>query len=135
MRPSRSRPGGRSAEALSELKSRIHDDFAYKPGATSVRTTLSELLERRKGVCQDFAHLAVGCLRSFGLAARYVSGYLETIPLQGRLAWWAATCLTLGLRCSCPTGDGWTSTRQTTVSSPIATSPMPTVATTATCRR
>ncbi|HXR21307.1 MAG TPA: transglutaminase family protein [Acidimicrobiales bacterium] len=78
-------PSGRPlGEALTELKSRIHDDFAYKPGATSVRTTLSELLENRKGVCQDFAHLAVGCLRSVGLAARYVSGYLETIPPPGQ---------------------------------------------------
>jgi transglutaminase-like putative cysteine protease len=78
-------PSGRPlGEALAELKSRIHGDFAYKPGATSVRTTLSELLESRKGVCQDFAHLAVGCLRSVGLAARYVSGYLETIPPPGQ---------------------------------------------------
>jgi len=77
-------PAGRPlGEALTELTSRIHGDFAYEPGATSVRTTLSELLERRKGVCQDFAHLAVGCLRSAGLAARYVSGYLETIPPPG----------------------------------------------------
>jgi transglutaminase-like putative cysteine protease len=71
-------------EALTELIARIHDDFAYEPGATSVRTTLTELFERRKGVCQDFAHLAVGCLRSVGLAARYVSGYLETAPPPGR---------------------------------------------------
>jgi transglutaminase-like putative cysteine protease len=78
-------PAGRPlSEALTELISRIHRDFAYEPGATSVRTTLSELLESRKGVCQDFAHLAVGCLRSVGLAARYVSGYLETRPPPGR---------------------------------------------------
>ena len=49
-----------------------------------MRTTLTELLECRKGVCQDFAHLAVGCLRSLGLAARYVSGYLETSPPPGQ---------------------------------------------------
>jgi transglutaminase-like putative cysteine protease len=78
-------PAGRPLnEALTELTSRIHADFAYKPGATSVRTTLAELLECRKGVCQDFAHLAVGCLRSVGLAGRYVSGYLETRPPPGR---------------------------------------------------
>jgi transglutaminase-like putative cysteine protease len=76
---------GRSLdEAVTELTSRIHEDFTYKPGSTSVRTTLSELLEKRKGVCQDFAHLAVGCLRSLGLAGRYVSGYLETLPPPGR---------------------------------------------------
>jgi transglutaminase-like putative cysteine protease len=78
-------PAGRPlTEALTELTARIHADFAYAPGSTSVRTTLAELLEGRKGVCQDFAHLAVGCLRSVGLAARYVSGYLETRPPPGR---------------------------------------------------
>ncbi len=78
-------PVGRPlTEALTELVARIHTDFAYEPGATSVRTTLTELLECRKGVCQDFAHLAVGSLRSVGLAARYVSGYLETRPPPGR---------------------------------------------------
>jgi transglutaminase-like putative cysteine protease len=78
-------PAGRPlTEALSDLTSRIHADFAYKPGATSVQTTLTELLDHREGVCQDFAHLAVGCLRSVGLAARYVSGYLETTPPPGR---------------------------------------------------
>lgn len=71
-------------QALADLHSRIHDDFAYRKGATSVRTTLAELLELRAGVCQDFAHLAVGCLRSVGLTARYVSGYLETRPPAGR---------------------------------------------------
>jgi transglutaminase-like putative cysteine protease len=76
---------GRSlTDALTELNSRIHGDFAYKPGSTSVRTTLTELLELRKGVCQDFAHLTVGCLRSVGLAGRYVSGYLETVPPPGK---------------------------------------------------
>jgi transglutaminase-like putative cysteine protease len=78
-------PAGRPlVEAVAELTSRIHRDFAYKPGATSVRTTLTELLEGRKGVCQDFTHLAVGCLRSLGLAGRYVSGYLDTAPPAGK---------------------------------------------------
>jgi len=77
-------PGRPLTDALSELSSRIHSDFAYKPGATSVRTTLTELLESREGVCQDFAHLTVGCVRSVGLAGRYVSGYLETVPPAGR---------------------------------------------------
>ena len=71
-------------EALVDLTSRINRDFAYKPGSTSVGTSLVELLERREGVCQDFALLAVGCLRSMGLAARYVSGYIETSPPPGR---------------------------------------------------
>ena len=71
-------------EALVALHEKIYSDFAYRHGATSVRTTLDELLELRQGVCQDFAHLAVGCLRSVGLPARYVSGYLETAPPPGK---------------------------------------------------
>ncbi|MGH3683693.1 MAG: transglutaminase family protein [Pseudonocardiaceae bacterium] len=78
-------PAGRPVlAALSDLSSRIHRDFDFEPGATHVRTTVEEVLERRAGVCQDFAHLAIGCLRSLGLAARYVSGYLETRPPPGR---------------------------------------------------
>jgi len=77
--------GGRPVvEALADFNSRINRDFAFRPGATTVGTTLDELLERREGVCQDFALLAVGCLRSLGLPARYVSGYIETRPPPGR---------------------------------------------------
>ena len=67
-----------------DLMHRIQRDFEYLPGATSISTTLDEVLEERRGVCQDFAHLFVGCLRSMGLAARYVSGYLETLPPPGQ---------------------------------------------------
>ena len=70
--------------AVAALLHRIHADFGYRHGATSVRTTLAELLDLRQGVCQDFAHLAVGCLRAAGLPARYVSGYLETFPPPGK---------------------------------------------------
>lgn len=70
-------------DAVNELNSRIHADFAYKPGATTVSTPLAEVFEKKAGVCQDFAHVAVACLRSYGLAARYVSGYLETLPPPG----------------------------------------------------
>jgi transglutaminase-like putative cysteine protease len=77
-------PGRAMTEAIVDLASRIHTDFAYKPGATSVTTALDEVLEQREGVCQDFAHLAIACARSVGLAARYVSGYLETDPPPGR---------------------------------------------------
>jgi transglutaminase-like putative cysteine protease len=77
-------PGRPLGQALADLLGRIHSDFTYASGATTVTTTLTELLEQRRGVCQDFAHLALGCLRSVGLPARYVSGYLETIPPPGR---------------------------------------------------
>lgn len=79
MRPARSLD-----EVVVDLQDRIRDGFAYVTGATTVTTTLPELLSSREGVCQDFAHLAVACLRSIGLAARYVSGYLETQPPPGK---------------------------------------------------
>jgi transglutaminase-like putative cysteine protease len=78
-------PAGRPiSAAIADLTTRINHDFAYKPGVTTVTTTLDELMELREGVCQDFAHLAIACTRSVGLAARYVSGYLETDPPPGR---------------------------------------------------
>lgn len=77
-------PGRGLVEATLDLSSRIHRNFEFKPGATGVGTPVEEILARRKGVCQDFAHLTVSCLRSLGLPARYVSGYLETDPPPGR---------------------------------------------------
>jgi transglutaminase-like putative cysteine protease len=71
-------------DAVGDLSTRIHADFQYKPGSTSVTTPLAEVFQERRGVCQDFAHLAIACLRSLGLAARYVSGYLETDAPEGR---------------------------------------------------
>ncbi len=70
-------------EAIGELNRRIFEEFSYDPSATDVSTPLGEVLREKRGVCQDFAHLAIGCLRSLGLAARYVSGYLETLPPPG----------------------------------------------------
>ncbi len=77
-------PGRPVWESVRTLVSRINSDLEYHPGATSVSTTLAEVLRLREGVCQDFAHLAVGVLRVVGLPARYVSGYLETTPPPGR---------------------------------------------------
>lgn len=77
-------PGRDLLEAVLELNQRIFEDFAYDPGFTDVATPLATVLSSRRGVCQDFAHLAIGCLRSLGLAARYVSGYMETLPPPGQ---------------------------------------------------
>jgi len=70
--------------AVLDLNRRIHADFKYDRVATTVATPLEEVMEKRRGVCQDFAHLAIACLRSLGLAARYVSGYLRTRPPEGK---------------------------------------------------
>jgi transglutaminase-like putative cysteine protease len=67
-----------------DLTARIHADFVYDPAATNVSTPLAEVLQARRGVCQDFAHLEIGCLRAMGLAARYTSGYLLTMPAPGQ---------------------------------------------------
>ena len=72
-------------DAVLDLSTRIHDEFTYRPGATTIATSLDEVLARREGVCQDFAHLAIGCLRALGLPARYISGYLETRPPPGKV--------------------------------------------------
>jgi transglutaminase-like putative cysteine protease len=66
-----------------DLAQRIHSEFEFHPGATTVDTPIAEVLQTRRGVCQDFAHLQIGCMRSLGLAARYVSGYLVTTPPPG----------------------------------------------------
>jgi transglutaminase-like putative cysteine protease len=71
-------------EAIRDLTARIFHEFKYDPHFTTIVTPLSDVLEHRRGVCQDFAHLAIACVRSLGLAARYVSGYLETIPPPGQ---------------------------------------------------
>lgn len=71
-------------DALVALTHEIYSHFAYEQGSTTVTTSLDEVLGSRAGVCQDFAHLATGCLRHAGLPARYVSGYLETTPPPGR---------------------------------------------------
>ena len=78
------RPGRPFLEAVMDLTRRIHDELTYDPRATTVSTPVSQVLETRRGVCQDFAHLQIGCLRSLGLPCRYVSGYLLTHPPPGR---------------------------------------------------
>jgi transglutaminase-like putative cysteine protease len=74
-------PAGRPIlEGASELMSRIFNDYEYDPHFSTVATPIAEAMAHRRGVCQDFAHVAIAGLRGLGLAARYVSGYLETLP-------------------------------------------------------
>jgi transglutaminase-like putative cysteine protease len=70
-------------EGVADLTARIHRDFTYDRTATTITTPLSQVFASRRGVCQDFARLEIACLRSIGLPARYVSGYLETVTPPG----------------------------------------------------
>lgn len=76
-------PGRPIVDAVRALCLHIFEGFEFDPHFSNVATPLDDVLSARRGVCQDFAHLAVGCLRSLGLAARYVSGYIETVPPPG----------------------------------------------------
>jgi transglutaminase-like putative cysteine protease len=79
-------PGRPLLEAAVDLCHRIYTEFHYDQDATTVATSVAEVLQSKRGVCQDFAHFAIACLRSMGLAARYVSGYLKSGDLVGSQA-------------------------------------------------
>jgi transglutaminase-like putative cysteine protease len=93
-------------EAAIGLMHRIHDEFQFDPGATSITTPATRVLEERHGVCQDFAHLQIACLRSLGLPARYVSGYLLTDPPPGQPRLVGADASHAWLSVWCP-ANGW----------------------------
>jgi transglutaminase-like putative cysteine protease len=93
-------------EAAIALMHRIHDEFRFDPGATSITTPATRVLEERHGVCQDFAHLQIACLRSLGLPARYVSGYLLTDPPPGQPRLVGADASHAWLSVWCPV-NGW----------------------------
>ena len=78
-------PTGRPLlQAVLELMRKLHRDFRFDAKATEVSTPVQEFFQKRRGVCQDFAHLQIACLRSLGLPARYISGYLRTLPPPGQ---------------------------------------------------
>ncbi|HEY6168273.1 MAG TPA: transglutaminase family protein [Verrucomicrobiae bacterium] len=111
-------------DAVMDLTRRINRDFKFDPKATSVATPLEEVFKQRRGVCQDFAHVQIACLRSLNLPARYVSGYLETDPPPGQPklrgadashAWTAFYCPGLGWIDVDPTNNCLPSMRHLTV--------------------
>jgi transglutaminase-like putative cysteine protease len=99
-------PGRDGLEAALDLTRRIHRDFVYDPKATTVTTRVEEVLRLRRGVCQDFAHLMISCLRSIGLPARYVSGYVMTYAAPGRPRMVGADASHAWVACHFP-GTGW----------------------------
>jgi transglutaminase-like putative cysteine protease len=118
-------PGRPIGEAITDLMHRIKHDFHYDKTATTVTSTVADVFEKRAGVCQDFAHLAIACLRSHGVAARYVSGYLATRSPVGKprmvgadashawvAAWLPGSDQWLAFD---PTNDQWAADRHVTV--------------------
>ena len=117
-------PGRPVLEAVLDLTARIHRDFKFSPKATTVATPLEQVFKTRRGVCQDFAQLEIACLRSLGIPARYVSGYIETQPPPGqpRLvgadashAWVGFYCPEAGWLDIDPTNNSMPSTHHITV--------------------
>ena len=94
------------AEALLDLTTRIYKDFRFDSKATNVRTPPEEVFKKRHGVCQDFAHVQIACLRSINIAARYVSGYLRTYPPPGKPRLIGADASHAWVSAWCP-GSGW----------------------------
>jgi len=111
-------------EAVYDLMQRIYHDFTYKSGFTTIATPLAEVMKAKKGVCQDFAHVAIACIRAVGLPARYVSGYIETITPEGHEkligtdashAWFAAFIPRIGWVDFDPTNNQIPSTQHITI--------------------
>jgi transglutaminase-like putative cysteine protease len=102
-------PGRPLLIAVEALMHRIYSEFEYDPKATTVATPVLKILETKRGVCQDFAHLMLSCLRSLGLAARYVSGYLLTKPPPGQPRMIGADASHAWVSVYCPgeTGGFW----------------------------
>jgi transglutaminase-like putative cysteine protease len=99
--------GNRSLKScVADLTSRIFKEFKYDPQFSTIATPLADVLQHRKGVCQDFAHLEVGCLRAMGIPAKYVSGYIETLPKPGQPKLVGADATHAWIAFFCPE-EGW----------------------------
>lgn len=100
------KPGLSAHQVAIYLMQRIHTDFTFDSAATTVSTPVKEVLKNRRGVCQDFAHLMISCLRSVGIPARYISGYIQTTPPPGRARLEGADASHAWIGVYCPV-NGW----------------------------
>lgn len=100
-------PGRPVLAAALALTVRMNREFAYDPSATTAATPVLDALEMRRGVCQDFAQVLIGCLRTLGIPARYVSGYLETTPPPGRPRLVGADATHAWVQAWCGSQAGW----------------------------
>ncbi len=94
-------------ENVKALNMALHRDMKFDPEATTVETPMLEAFERRHGVCQDFSHIMIACLRGLGIPAGYVSGYLRTIPPPGQERLEGADAMHAWVRAWCGTDMGW----------------------------
>jgi len=99
-------PGRPILEAVLDLTERIYREFTFDPAATTIATPLDQVLREKRGVCQDFAHFQIACLRSLDIPARYVSGYIETLPPPGQSKLAGADASHAWTSFFCP-GMGW----------------------------
>jgi transglutaminase-like putative cysteine protease len=106
-------PGRPVLEGVVALTKRVFTEFRFDPRATNVTTPVAEVFRKRAGVCQDFAHLMLACLRSLGLPARYVSGYLETAPPPGKPRLIGADASHAWISVFCGEAAGWVDTDPT----------------------
>ena len=100
-------PAMTAAEAVAAIGEAIHRDMAYDPDATDVDTPMTEAFAARHGVCQDFSHIMIACLRGIGVPAGYVSGLLRTTPPPGRARLEGADAMHAWVRAWCGPGAGW----------------------------
>ncbi len=100
-------PGRPVLEALIELNHRIHSEFRFRSGVTTISTPVSQVMRRREGVCQDFSHLMISALRGLGLPARYTSGYIRTRPPSGQPRRQGADQSHAWIGCWLGAEDGW----------------------------
>jgi len=100
------KPGLSAHQVAIDLMQRIHTDFTFDPTATTVSTPVKDVLKNRRGVCQDFAHLMISCLRSVGIPARYISGYIQTTPPPGQARLEGADASHAWIGVYCPV-NGW----------------------------
>ncbi len=100
-------PGMSAFAAIQAIGRALHDDLEFDAEATSVDTPALEAFERRHGVCQDFSHIMIACLRSIGIPAGYVSGFLRTIPPEGQPRLEGADAMHAWVRAGCGIEVGW----------------------------
>ena len=101
------RPGMATADAVQAISHALYEEMAFDPRATTVDTPAAEAFEKRHGVCQDFSHILIACLRGVGIPSAYVSGFLRTLPPPGKPRLEGADAMHAWVRAWCGSAVGW----------------------------